>query len=81
MAEGPADVLLRDCTIGPSRRSIWFENAQSSAPVAVDFRLWHSSILAGNGPVFRFDGCLARAWVEDSVIAPGGRARDYSGQD
>jgi serine/threonine protein kinase len=73
LAEGSADVLLRDCTMGPAIPSIWFDNARSSAPVPVDFRLWHSSILAGTGPVFRFDGCLARAWVDDSVIAPAGR--------
>ncbi len=73
-AEGPADVLLHDCTMGPAAPSIWFDNARSSAPVAVDFRLRQSSILARNGPVFRFDGCLARAWVDDSVIAPAGRS-------
>ena len=73
LAEGPADILLTDCTMGPATPSIWFDDARSSAPVNVDFRMRHSSILAGNGPVFRFAGCLARAWVDDSVIAPAGR--------
>ena len=74
MAEGPADIVLRDCTMGPARPSIWFDNARSAVPVPVDLRLIHSSILAGDGPVFRFDGGLVRAWVEDSVIAPAGRS-------
>ena len=31
LAEGPADVVLRDCTMGPALPSIWFDNARSSA--------------------------------------------------
>src|SRR5262249_54775509 len=27
-AEGPADVGFRDCTMGPARPSIWFDNAR-----------------------------------------------------
>ncbi len=74
LAEGPADIVLRDCTMGPARPSIWFDNARSSVPVTADLRLIHSSLLAGDGPVFRFDGGLVRAWVEDCVIAPAGRS-------
>ena len=33
----------------------------------------HTSVMAGPGPVFRFDGTQARVWVDDSVIAPAGR--------
>ena len=74
MAEGPADIVLRDCTMGPSRPSIRFDNPRSMGPVPTDLRLIHSSLLAGDGPVFRFDGALVRAWVEDCVIAPAGRS-------
>jgi len=74
LADGPADIILRDCTMGPAGPSIWFDNARSAMPVPSDLRLIHSSILAGDGPVFRFDGGLVRAWVEDSVIAPAGRS-------
>ena len=34
----------------------------------------HTSVLAGSGPVFRFDGSQVRVWVDDSVIAPAGRS-------
>jgi serine/threonine-protein kinase len=73
-AEGPADVLLRDCSIGPGQPSFWFANAQAPTPVAGELRLMHTSVLAGPGPVFRFDGSQVRVWVDDSVIAPAGRS-------
>ena len=34
LAEGPADIVLRDCTMGPGQPSIWFDNTRSKAPVA-----------------------------------------------
>jgi eukaryotic-like serine/threonine-protein kinase len=74
LAEGPADVLLRDCSIGPGQPSFWFGNAQLPTPVAGELRLMHTSVLAGPGPVFRFDGSQVRVWVDDSVIAPAGRS-------
>ena len=42
--------------------------------VAAELRLIHTSILAGDGPVFRFEGSLVRAWLDDTVIAPAGRS-------
>jgi serine/threonine-protein kinase len=69
LAQGAADVVLRDCTLGPGEPSIWFENARSSIPVPGELRLMHSSILAGSAPVFRFDGSQTRVWVDDSAIA------------
>ena len=75
LAEGPVDVILRDCTMGPGQPSIWFDNTRSSAPVFGELRLMHTSIMAGPAPVFRFDGTQVRVWVDDSVIAaPAGRS-------
>ncbi|MGP0066069.1 MAG: protein kinase domain-containing protein [Isosphaeraceae bacterium] len=74
MADGPADIVLRDCTMGPAMPSIWFDNARSLVPVPADLRLIHTTILAGEGPVFRFEGGQVRAWVDDCVIAPAGRS-------
>ncbi len=76
LAEGPVDVVLRDCTMGPGQPSIWFDNARSNVPVFGELRLMHTSIMAGSAPVFRFDGTQVRVWVDDSVIArrPAGRS-------
>src|SRR5206468_3125332 len=40
---------------------------------APEVRLRHVSLIAGDGPVFRFEGPAPRVWVDDSAIAP---ARD-----
>ena len=50
LAEGPVDVVLRDCTMGPGQPSIWFDNTRSSVPVFGELRLMHTSIMAGSGP-------------------------------
>lgn len=71
LAIGPIDVQVRDCTIAASDPAFWFDNAKAATPVPVDLRLRHNSILAGDGPVFRFDGTAPRVWVDDSIIAPG----------
>ena len=60
-AEGPADITLKDCTLGPAATSIWYEGDVRRNPVAGELRLLHTSILAGNGPIFRFDGAQVRA--------------------
>jgi eukaryotic-like serine/threonine-protein kinase len=72
LGEGPVDVVLRDCTMGPGQPSVWFDNVRSHVPVVSELRLMHSSVMAGSAPAFRFDGTLARVWVDDSVIAPAG---------
>jgi eukaryotic-like serine/threonine-protein kinase len=74
LTEGTADVLLRDCSVGPGQPAFWFDNTRSPSPVAGELRLMHTSVLAGPGPVFRFDGSQVRVWVDDSVIAPAGRS-------
>ena len=74
LAEGPVDIVLRDCTMGPGQPSIWFDNARSNVPVFGELRLMHTSIMAGSAPVFRFDGTQVRVWVDDSVVAPAGRS-------
>jgi serine/threonine-protein kinase len=72
-AQGPADIALRDCTLGPAAPSIWFDDTRAERSVAGELRLIHTSILAGPGPVFRFDGGPVRARVDDCVIAAAGR--------
>ena len=74
LAEGPADVVLRDCTLGPGQPAIWFDNSRSSSTVPAALRLAHSSVLAGSEPVFRFEGTQVRVSIDDSVIAPAGRS-------
>jgi len=74
LAEGPVDIVVRDCTMGPGQPSIWFDNKRSNAPVAGELRILHTSVLAGPGPIFRFDGSQVRVWIDDSVIAPAGRS-------
>ena len=74
LAEGPVEIVLRDCTMGQGQPSVWFDNAKSNSPVYGELRLLHSSILAGTEPVFRFDGTQVRVWVDDSVVAPAGLA-------
>ena len=63
----------RDCTLGPAVPSIWFDNTPAERSTAGELRLIHTSILAGPGPVFRFDGGPVRARVDDCVIAAAGR--------
>ena len=35
LADGPVDIVLRDCTMGPGQPSIWFDNARSNVPYSV----------------------------------------------
>jgi serine/threonine-protein kinase len=72
LAEGPVEIMLRDCTMGPAEPSIWLDNRRSSAPVPSELHVIHTSVLAGPGPVFRFDGSQARIWIDDSVVAAAG---------
>ena len=74
LAEGPVDLTLRDCTLGPGQPSIRFDNPRSNSPVPAELRLSHVSIMAGTDPVFRFEGSQVRVWIDDSVIAPAGRS-------
>ena len=74
VAEGPADILLRDCTMGPGSPSIWIDNSKSTGPVPAEVHLRHSSLMAGAGPVFEVEGTLARILVDDCVIAPAGNS-------
>ena len=71
LATGPADLALRDCTMGPGQPSIWFDNPRSSSPVPAELRVSHSSIMAGTDPVFRFDGSQVRVWLDDCVDRAG----------
>jgi serine/threonine protein kinase len=70
LASGPVDLQLRDCTLGGSEPAFWFENGKAAGPVQSQLRLVHDSLLAGQGPVFRFDGTVPRVWVENTVVAP-----------
>jgi serine/threonine-protein kinase len=71
-AAGLADVTLRDCTLGPAAPSIRLAETPNESPVPCELRLFHTSILAGAGPVFRFAGGPVRVRVDDCVIAPAG---------
>lgn len=73
LAQGPADLKLRDCTMGGAEPAVWFENAGVVGPVPAELRLQYVSLIAGAGPVFRFDGVAPRVRIDDSIIAP---ARD-----
>ncbi len=74
VAEGPADILLRDCTMGPGSPFFWIDNSNSASPVPADIHLRHSSLMVGAGPVFELQGALARISVDDCVIAPAGNS-------
>ncbi len=69
-AEGPVDVLLRDCTLAADGPAFRFDNGGGAGLDVADLSLHHVSILAGEGPVFRFEGTAPRVAVEDSAIAP-----------
>ena len=71
-AAGPADLLMRDCTLAASDPAVWLDNGRAGAAVAADLRLRHLSVLAGDAPVFRFEKTDARVWLDDSVIAAAG---------
>jgi hypothetical protein len=77
VALGPAEVVVRDCTFGASEPAIRLDDPEGRGPAA-PARLWlaHDSILAGDGPVFRFGGVGPVVRCDDSVVAPGrdGRA-------
>lgn len=70
LARGPVDVQLRDCTLGAAEPAVWFDNGKATTAVPAELWLRHDSLLAGEGPVFRFDGTAPRVRVEDSVVAP-----------
>jgi serine/threonine-protein kinase len=75
LAFGPVDLIVRDCTLAATEPALWFENPKADRAVSVDLRLFHDSIVAGEGPVFRFEGTEARVWADDNVIAPARDAR------
>jgi serine/threonine-protein kinase len=74
LAEGPADITLRDCTMGPGQPSFWLDNSRATGAAAGELHIANTSVLAGAGPVFRFDRSQVRVWIDDSVIAPVGRS-------
>jgi serine/threonine-protein kinase len=69
LAEGPADLQLKDCTFGPASPAIKLANGQTQAPIPVEVDLRHASLMAGAGPVFEVEGSLARFRVDDCVVA------------
>ncbi len=72
LATGPVDVSIRDATFGPAPADLatfWAENPEGGA-VPVAFRLSHASVLAGPGPVFRFEGAAPRVRVAESAFGP-----------
>jgi len=74
VAEGPTDLLLRDCTLGPGSPAILIDNSQKDSLAPAVVRLRNSSLMVAAGPVFEIEAALARIQVEDCVIAAGGSA-------
>jgi serine/threonine-protein kinase len=70
LAQGPVEIQLRDCTLGGGRPLVWLDNGKMPSSAPPELRLRHVSVMAGEGPVFRFEGPAPRVWVDDSVIAP-----------
>jgi serine/threonine-protein kinase len=73
--EGAADIVLRDCTMGPGSPMIWLDNKQSIGQVPVDLWLNHTSLMAASGTIFLIEGALARISVDDCVLASAGPSR------
>jgi serine/threonine-protein kinase len=78
-AQGPVQLQLRDCTLGCARSAIWLgeDTSKPLSEMPAELRLRHVSVIAGDGPVFRFEGRAPRVWVDDSVFAAGqGQGQD-----
>ncbi len=76
LAQGAAEISLRDCTLGVGDPAIWFDNFKAESPVPADLWLRHVSLFLGETPVIRVEGTALRVKVEDSVVAP---VRDLPG--
>src|SRR5262249_53567743 len=76
VGQGPLDIQLPDCTVSCVRPAVWLDNGGASvngktvSGVSAELRLRHVSVIAGEGPVFRFEGSAPRVWTDDSVFAP-----------
>ncbi len=70
--QGPVDVVLRDCTLGPGAPVFSCESQPQDGGLPIQLRLIHVSILAGGSEIFRLKGGPIRVVVDDSVIARGG---------
>jgi serine/threonine protein kinase len=70
LAEGPVDLTVRDATIGVARTASIASINKAAATQAATIRLNHTSILAGDGPVFRLVGISPRIQANDCVFAP-----------
>ena len=81
LADGPVDVLLRDCTLASADPAFWFDNGAGAGPVVADLWLHHVSILAGEGPVFRFEGTAPRVCGGGFGHRPAARQQRHPGGD
>jgi len=70
LAQGAAEISLRDCTFGAGEPAIWFDNPKAESPIPADLWLRHVSFLASEGPVLRMEGTAIRVRAEDSVVGP-----------
>ncbi len=71
LGSGPADIELRDCTLAASGTALAFENRNASGPSLIEVRLIHDSIVAGLGPICRFEGVEPRIQTDSSILAAG----------
>ena len=71
VVDGPAQISLRDVTIGASHGPTFLlRNPEGTSPASIHFN--HVSLLAGTGPYFSISGLPPRIRVESSVFASPG---------
>jgi serine/threonine protein kinase len=68
--EGPVSLIVRDCTFAGTDPAFWCVAGAERATTPIELALRHLSILAPEGPVFRFANVDARVRIDDSVVAP-----------
>ncbi len=74
VADGPADLTVRDATFASPRvATIATENRDASGLPAT-IRIGHASVLLGPGPLLRASGVPPEVRLADSVVAPAGDA-------
>jgi serine/threonine-protein kinase len=70
LGRGPIDLRVSDCLFGQNTTSLRLDRSGPDRGPASTIDLRHVSVMAGDGPVFRFAGPAPRVRVENSVFAP-----------
>lgn len=74
-ARGPAAIDVVDTTFGPDGTAVSFDQESSLNAGLARLGLRHVSIMAGDGPVFRFVRTPAVVRIDDSVVSSTGTGR------